>query len=97
VLHIRSNGNAQVQYELTADGCRRSKTTSDGTTSSSDLFAIGPAASWTIDRRDDGRRPMLAVTLNRASGKQAATASPLIVYAIEGADAPPTPTDDADD
>jgi hypothetical protein len=97
VLHIRSNGNAQVQYELTAEGCRRAKTSSDGNTSSSDLYSIGPAVSWTIDRRNNGRRPMLAITLHRAGGKQATPASPLIVYAIEGADASPTPKGNADD
>jgi hypothetical protein len=97
MLRIRSDGNTQVQYELVAEGCRRIETTSDGSTSSSDLFSIGPAASWAIDGRDNGRRPMLAITLQRASSEPAKPASPLVVYAIEGADSPPTGEGTADE
>jgi hypothetical protein len=92
MLVMSSPNNSQIQYELTASGCRRTVTKPGEAPTHVDLFAIGPAASWTIEQGPRGRRPLYIVTLHRlaSAGDGESRVAPMLVYAALGADLPPT-------
>jgi prepilin-type N-terminal cleavage/methylation domain-containing protein len=87
---IRDYNQKQIRYELTPEGCRRIVTTPGDAQPLTDLFAVGPAMSWTLEPGAPGKRPLFAVTLHRASLDNEKRTAPLLVHAIVGADAPPT-------
>ena len=92
VLLVSTARGGQLRYELTADGCVRSESSSDAAKSRSDLFSIGSADSWTLEEGPPGRRRLLMVTLNRPQPEVATKGlrrTPLMVYAALGADLPP--------
>ena len=86
---IRSSDEKQVRYELSPEGCRRIVTVSGATKPLTDLYAVGPATSWTLEPGAPGKRPLFAVTLHRTSPDNERRVAPLLVHAAVGADAPP--------
>lgn len=87
---IRSSSNEkQIRYEISSEGCRRIVTTSESAKPLTDLFAVGPAKSWTLEPGAPGKRPSFAVTLHPLRLDNKKHAAPLVVYAAVGTDAPP--------
>jgi hypothetical protein len=94
MLVVTAADGTQTRYELTRSGCRRTVTEPGEDKPGFDLFAVGPATSWTLEKGPPGRRPLLIVTLNRAAPNADLDArpAPLIVYAALGADLPDVET-----
>ncbi len=91
-LLIHSPGEKRTQYELTPEGCHRVVTLPNEAKTLADLFAIGPATSWSLDSGAPGARPIFVVTINRTSADNEQRAAPLLVQATLGADlTTPTP------
>ena len=91
VLVVTGTGGEQQRYELGPEGCRRSVVKPGEVAPRGDLFAIGPAASWTIDEDAAGRHTLFIVTLNRPEPddvNKRQRGMPLLVYAALGADLP---------
>jgi hypothetical protein len=90
MLVVTAVNGAQTRYELTRAGCRQTVTGPGRDNPGIDLFAVGPATSWTLEKGPPGRRPLFIVTLNRAApnADPDARPAPLIVYAALGADLP---------
>jgi hypothetical protein len=79
----------QLRYELGPGGCRRTVLARGDAAPRDDLFAIGEASKWNVDRRT-GRLPLLAVTIGVEPKRNEPTASrlmPFLVCASLGADA----------
>jgi hypothetical protein len=89
-LVISSAGGGESRYELGPQGCERSLGVPGDKKMGRDLFAIGPADSWSIDERAPGRHPLYIVTLNRPKLDEDAKPRqmPLVIYAALGADLP---------
>jgi type II secretory pathway pseudopilin PulG len=83
---IRSTNEQEIRYELSADGCRRMVTIPGDPTPRTDVFAVGPTTSWTLEPGPSGRRPLFAVTLHRARPNDKGPVAPLVVYATTGTD-----------
>jgi type II secretory pathway pseudopilin PulG len=90
-LVVETADGGRVSYGLQPDGCRRVAQNGEGATSETDLFAIGTAATWTLDRRATGRRPLVVVELHRdtPAGGAGPPGLPLIIYGALGADRTP--------
>lgn len=89
-LDIRLMDEAHVRYELTPEGCRRIAIVSGESGTRAELFAVRNARSWNVERRTDGRRPMIALTLNRAGQSADHVPAPIVVQVILGAETPPS-------
>ncbi len=87
-LLILSPGEKRIQYELAPEGCCRVVTLPNEAKPIADLFAIGPATSWSLDADAPGARPLFVVTINRTSADNEQRAAPLLVQATLGADLP---------
>jgi prepilin-type N-terminal cleavage/methylation domain-containing protein len=86
-LVILLPGNKETRYELTPEGCRRLGMPGDARPLT-DLFSVGPATSWTVERDAPGNRSMFVVTLNHTQTDSETQLAPLLVYAALGADLP---------
>ena len=77
----------RAEYTCDSEGCQRKLLDADESPSRSDLFRVEAAVEWKIERLRPGRRPLLAIVLERASSRDpAAKLPPLLVYAALGAD-----------
>jgi prepilin-type N-terminal cleavage/methylation domain-containing protein len=89
-LVVMTASGEQLRYELGPEGCRRTVLARDAAAPRDDLFAIGKASKWNVERRPEGRRPLLAITIRVEPKRNDPTAPPLmpfLVYASLGADA----------
>jgi hypothetical protein len=91
-LVVTRPDGGETRYELTRAGCKRTVADSGGGKPRFDLFTVGSVTSWSLEPGPRGRRPLFAVTLNRASQKadKDSRRVPLLVYAALGADLPST-------
>jgi prepilin-type N-terminal cleavage/methylation domain-containing protein len=89
-LVVISPDGIQTRYELNRNGCQRSTVAPGDAGPRHDLFAIGRAQRWQVERLATGRRPLVAVTLEQATVDGESRAAPLLVYAALGADATST-------
>jgi prepilin-type N-terminal cleavage/methylation domain-containing protein len=88
-LVVMTASGEQLRYELGPEGCRRTIVAGDAAAPRADLFAIGKASKWNVERRPAGRRPLLAVTIEQDAKRSDPTAPrllPFLVYASLGAD-----------
>lgn len=88
-LVVMTASGEQLRYELGPEGCRRTVVTRDDATPRDDLFAIGQASKWNVERQPTGRRPLVAVTIENAEKRRDPAAPrwlPFLVYATLGAD-----------
>ena len=87
-LVITTAGGGERRYEVGREGCGRSVVLPGEEKPRSDLFRIGPAASWTIDEAAEGRHPLFIVTLNRPAPGEGTQRRrmPLVVCGALGAD-----------
>jgi len=88
-LVVMTASGEQLRYELGPEGCRRTVVTSDDTSLRDDLFAIGRASKWNVERQPAGRRPLLAVTIEKDEKRRDPASPrllPFLVYASLGAD-----------
>jgi prepilin-type N-terminal cleavage/methylation domain-containing protein len=89
-LVVMTASGEQLRYELLSDGCRRTVVAPGVAAPRTDLFAIGKATKWNLQRKPAGRRPLIAVTLEQDVAKNEPTAPrwmPFLVCAALGADA----------
>ncbi len=98
VLQIALRGEGQARYELLPEGCRRIVEVPGAAGSRLEMFLIGPAAGWTMER-GTGRRPLVMLTLDRSVADKvpAGGAPPLLVYGALGADLADPAEEAADD
>ena len=89
-LVVISPDGVQTRYELQRKGCLRSTVAPGNAEPRNDLFAIGPAERWQVERLATGVRPLVAVTLEQATDEGTSRTAPLLLYAVLGADAPAT-------
>jgi prepilin-type N-terminal cleavage/methylation domain-containing protein len=88
-LVVMTASGEQFRYELGPEGCRRTVVTRDDPVPRDDLFAIGRASKWNVERRPAGRRPLLSVTIENGEVRRDPAAPrliPFLVYASLGAD-----------
>jgi prepilin-type N-terminal cleavage/methylation domain-containing protein len=88
-LVVMTASGEQLRYELGADGCRRTVIAPGGAGPRTDLFAIGKASNWIVERKAPGRRPLVAVTLESPAAKDGTAERrllPFLVCAAVGAD-----------
>jgi len=88
-LVVMTASGEQLKYELGPDGCRRTVVAPGESGPRIDLFAIGKAAKWIIERKETGRRPLIAVTLEQVvqeGTRDVPKLMPFLVYAALGAD-----------
>ena len=89
-LVVMTASGEQLRYEFGPGGCRRTVLARDDAAPRDDLFAIGQASKWNVERRTTGRRPLLAVTIGVEPTRHQPTAPqlmPFLVCASLGADA----------
>jgi prepilin-type N-terminal cleavage/methylation domain-containing protein len=86
-LLIATSTGRQIQYDLTPEGCRRTMDDAGGATSTTDLYRIDPAESWTLETGPPGRRTLHVVRLyaKNETGEQPVRTK-LLVQAALGAD-----------
>jgi prepilin-type N-terminal cleavage/methylation domain-containing protein len=88
-LVVMTASGEQLRYELGADGCRRTVVAPGDAAPRTDLFAIGQAANWIVERKATSRRPLVAVTLANAAAegeRGGPRLLPFLVCAAMGAD-----------
>ncbi len=88
-LVVMTASGEQLRYELGPEGCRRTVIARHDDLPRADLFAIGQASKWNVERRPTGRRPLLTVTIGADAKPNDPAAPPLLpflVYASLGAD-----------
>jgi prepilin-type N-terminal cleavage/methylation domain-containing protein len=88
-LVVMTAAGEQLRYELISEGCRRTVIAPGTTEPRVDLFAIGKAAKWNVERKVAGKRPLVAVMLEQDVHRNDPAARPLLpflVYAALGAD-----------
>jgi type II secretory pathway pseudopilin PulG len=83
---VLADGRRAV-YTCNSEGCQRQLLDAEDAVTRTDRFRVETTTHWSIERMPPGRRPLIAVTLHRASAKDpTATPPPLLVYAALGAD-----------
>jgi hypothetical protein len=87
-LLIAVAGGGQIRYEADQSGCRRNATGPADVGPATDLFAIGRAESWRLERGETGIRPLLVANLELKPDRGAAPPAPIVVCAGLGADLP---------
>jgi type II secretory pathway component PulJ len=88
-LRIVGSGVPEIRYESDGKGCRRVAAVPGQQGMAPELYAIGAARNWTLERDESGQRPLIKITLRLVPTDQArAPVAPLIVYAALGADRP---------
>jgi hypothetical protein len=88
-LVVMTAAGEQLRYELISEGCRRTVIAPGTAEPRADLFSIGKAAKWNVERKDAGKCPLVAVTLEQDVHKNDPAARrllPFLVYAALGAD-----------
>jgi prepilin-type N-terminal cleavage/methylation domain-containing protein len=86
-LTITTSTGAETRYELGPRGCTRTAETADAVGRRTELYAVGRAAAWHVERDATGRRPLVKVTLDRiGSETETPRRVPLLVYGALGAD-----------
>jgi hypothetical protein len=86
LLVLQTDGT-ETRYELEPLGCTRKVESANAADRRTELFAIGAATAWDIERGTAGRRPLVRVTLERNdANSQAPRRAPLLVYGALGAD-----------
>ena len=88
-LVVMTASGEQLRYELGPEGCQRTVIAPGSADRPADVFAIGAAAKWNVERKPAGKRPLLAVKIERVAEKEptAPRLMPFLVYAALGADA----------
>jgi prepilin-type N-terminal cleavage/methylation domain-containing protein len=89
-LFVMMPTGVQIRYSLAPTGCTRSVGAPAGAGSANDMFSIGGAGHWRVERLAEGRRPLVSVTFEPTGDAEAPRPAPLIVYAALGADVAPT-------
>jgi prepilin-type N-terminal cleavage/methylation domain-containing protein len=87
-LAMKLAGGGELQYELGDGGCQRVGAAAGESSPEREFFAVGPADSWTLERADSGRRPLVMLTMQYAQNDKDSESgpAPLLLYAALGAD-----------
>jgi prepilin-type N-terminal cleavage/methylation domain-containing protein len=93
-LVVMNASGEQLRYEFGPEGCHRTViapgSANPPTHHSADLFAIGAAAKWIVERKPAGKNPLVTIKIEPPSEKRESTAPrmlPFLVYAALGTDA----------
>jgi type II secretory pathway pseudopilin PulG len=62
-LLVAASESRQIQFALTAEGCRRTVSGPDDAMPVIDLYRIGPTEGWSLESGPQGRRTLYLVTL----------------------------------
>ena len=85
ILSVAAHDQQEIRYELRPEGCRRTVQHAGGPPERSELFTIGPAESWQLERGTPGRHSAVVVSIERPIAVEAKSGStPFYVYAAVG-------------
>lgn len=91
VLEVSYSNSGMIRYELTPNGCLRTKFTDGKTPSSRGLFSIGGNRVWRLDRDTTGVQPLIVVAIQVSSSSEStgeASKAMGEAHAVIGADRP---------